>query len=392
MGAVALTSTGRIGSEAHKARTAAASAFVIHAVVSGSWAPRLPAIKGELALSDGELGTALAGMTVGLLIGTRFAGRLSDRFSSRSVIRVGLPLFCLSLVGPGVAQNGSTLFVALVVMGLLAGALDVAINSQGVDVERALARPAMAGLHGAWSVGLGIGAATAVLAAAIGLPPAASFVIIGAPLALASVLVTRRLLPALPSDATGAREPVPPWSRRLVLLGLIAFCALVGEGAAADWAAVYLSQQHGVDAGVAALAFLGFATGMALVRFVSDPLRARFGPVNLIRTTTALAAAALVIGLGLDTPASVIAAFTLLGIGMGPVVPIVFAAAGHLSAVATGRLVSRVATMGYVGAVIGPVVIGWIGEAIGLRSALLLPALLALAITVLAGPAMSRSG
>jgi MFS family permease len=373
------------------ARRATANAFVIHAVITGSWAPRLPAIKTELALSDGELGSALAGMALGLLIGTRAAGRLADRFSSRSVIRLGLPAFCLVLVGPAVAWSGATLFASLLVMGLAAGALDVALNSQGVDVERGLDRPVMARLHGVWSVGLGIGAGTAALAAGVGLAPAPSFLIVGWLLAVVSVAATTHLMPASAAGSTEADERVPPWSLRLLLMGLIAFCALVGEGAAADWAAVYLAQHHGASPGLAAVSFLGFAVGMAAVRFISDPLQSRFGPAAVVRAATLAAAAGLAIGLGVDTPAALIAAFTLLGVGMGPVVPIVFAAAGHLSVIATGRLVSRVATMGYIGAVAGPVIIGWMGEAVGLRSALLLPALLALAIAVLAGPALSSA-
>ena len=50
-------------------RAAVSAAFLIHSTVSGTWAPRLPAIKESLGLSDGELGTALVGLAIGLLVG-----------------------------------------------------------------------------------------------------------------------------------------------------------------------------------------------------------------------------------------------------------------------------------------------------------------------------------
>jgi MFS family permease len=373
-----------------QARRSLASAFVIHAIVSGTWAPRLPAIKADLGLGDGELGTALAGMALGLLLGTRIAGGLADRYSSRRVIRLGLPLLSGCLILPALAWSGATLFVALFVLGVASGALDVAINSHGVDVERAFGRPILGGLHGFWSVGLGLGAGGAALAAAAGISPEASFLIVAGMLVPVAVVATAALLPGGTRESAGAAESraAVRWSLPLLLLGVIAFCAFVGEGAAADWSAVYLVQQRGVDPGTAATGFLGFAVGMALARFASDRLRTRFGAVSLVRAGSTLAACGLAGGLAIDAPAAVIAGFTLLGIGLALVVPIVFAAAGHLRREATGRLVGRVATLGYVGSVIGPVIIGWLSDDVGLRTALLLPVLLALLIAALAGPAL----
>src|SRR5215218_8470866 len=104
------------------------AAFLIHSTVSGTWAPRLPAIKDSLSLSDGELGTALVGVAIGLLLGTRSAGSPVDRFGSRPLMRVGFPLMGATVVLPGLAENGVTLFVSLLVLGFASGFLDVAMN------------------------------------------------------------------------------------------------------------------------------------------------------------------------------------------------------------------------------------------------------------------------
>ena len=129
-------------------RVAVSAAFLIHSTVSGTWAPRLPAIKESLGLSDGELGTALVGLAIGLVVGTRLAGAPVDRFGSRPVMRVGFPLLAATLVLPGLADSLVTLLLSLFVLGLASGALDVAMNAQGIEVERHLGRRSCPGCTG----------------------------------------------------------------------------------------------------------------------------------------------------------------------------------------------------------------------------------------------------
>jgi MFS family permease len=373
-------------------RLAVAAAFLIHATVSGTWAPRLPAIKESLELSDGELGTALVGLAIGLLVGTRLAGAPVDRFGSRPVMRAGFPLLAATLVLPGLAGSILTLFLALFVLGVASGALDVAMNAQGIEVERHVGRPILSGLHGLWSIGLGIGAGLAALAAAVKADPLEHFAVVAALLAVASLVFMRGLL-AVPRAApdTPEREHLPArWTPALVLLGVIAFCSFVGEGAASDWSAVYMTQELGASEALGAVAFAAFAVTMAIARFAADPLRGRLGNVALVRGGSLIAAAGLGLGLLAHEPAAAIAGFALLGLGLAPVVPIAFSAAGDLDPLATGRLVGRVATLGYVGSVAGPIVIGWLAEATSLRASLGLVVLLALAIAACARAADAR--
>jgi MFS family permease len=309
-----------------------------------------------------------------------------DRFGSRPVMRVGFPLLAATLVLPGLADSLVTLLLSLFVLGLASGALDVAMNAQGIEVERQLGRPILSGLHGLWSVGLGMGAGLAALAAAMDVDPLEQFAVVAAVLVVASLVFLRGLLPARhvttgePSDSTPVYWTVP-----LVLLGVIAFCSFVGEGSASDWSAVYMTQELGTSQALGAVAFAAFAVTMATARFVVDPLRGRLGNVVLVRGGSLIAAAGLGLALLVHEPAAAIAGFALLGLGLAPVVPIAFSAAGDLDARATGRLVGRVATLGYVGSVAGPIMIGWLAEASSLRASLGLVVLLALLIAVSAG-------
>ena len=369
-------------------RAAVAAAFLIHSTVSGTWAPRLPAIKESLGLSDGELGTALVGLAIGLVVGTRVAGAPIDRFGSRPVMRAGFPLLAATLLLPGLAGNGVTLFLALLVLGVASGALDVAMNAQGIEVERVLGRPILSGLHGLWSLGLGLGAGGAALAAAAEIDPLPHFAIVAAVLAAASAVLLRGLLSAehhVREDHEREERVAVPWTLPLLLLGVIAFCSFVGEGSASDWSAVYMTQELGTSAALGALAFAAFAVTMAAARFAADPLRVRWGNVALARGGSLVAAAGMALGLVVHEPAAAIAGFALLGLGLAAVVPIAFSAAGELDPRATGRLVGRVATLGYVGSVAGPIAIGWLAEATSLRAALGLVVVLALVIAVSAG-------
>ena len=374
-------------------RAAVSAAFLIHSTVSGTWAPRLPAIKESLDLSDGELGTALVGLAIGLLVGTRLAGAPVDRFGSRPVMRAGFPLLAATLVLPGLANSIVSLFLSLFVLGLVSGALDVAMNAQGIEVERHLGRPILSGLHGLWSIGLGIGAGVAALAAAVDADPLEHFAVVAAVLAVASLVFMRGLLAAQrPAQGEPQEERVNVrWTTALVLLGVIAFCSFVGEGSASDWSAVYMTQELSASDVLGAVAFGAFAVTMAIARFAADPLRARLGNVALARGGSLIAAAGLGLGLLVHEPAAAIAGFALLGLGLAPVVPIAFSAAGDLDPRATGRLVGRVATLGYVGSVAGPIMIGWLAEATSLRAALGLVVLLALVIVACAEAADPRS-
>jgi MFS family permease len=179
------------------------------------------------------------------------------------------------------------------------------------------------------------------------------------------------------------------WTIPLALLGLITFCSFVGEGSASDWSAVYMTQELGSSQALGALAFAAFAVTMATMRFLADSLRGRYGKVTLVRAGSLVAAAGMAFGLLVHEPAAAIVGFALLGLGLAAVVPVAFRAAGDLDPRATGRLVGRVATVGYVGTVVGPIAIGWLAQATSLRSALGLVVVLAVTIAAVSGRALA---
>jgi MFS family permease len=374
-------------------------AFLVHGAVIANWVPRVPAVKATLGVSDGPLGLAMLGLGVGAAAALLVAGRVVARFGSRPVVRVSGVAVCASLVGPGLAGNLPMLALTLALVGAASGLLDVAMNAHGSLVERGYGRSVMASLHGLWSVGGLLGAVTGGLAARAGWSPARHFTVAALCLGAAVLVGTRRLYPAA-DDAAPTRRATPcpaaagaaagaagrgrgvPWSRALVVLGVVGFSSFFGEGAAHDWSAVYLHDVLGTSPGMAAAGFAAFSLAMAAVRFGGDRLSARFGPVRLVSASGLVAATGFGLGLLAHQPAAGVAGFALLGAGLACVVPITFSAAGHLGGALAGVAISRVAAISYLATFVGPPVIGLVADLAGLSVALAIPVVLAGVVTL----------
>ncbi|WP_119729494.1 MFS transporter [Thermomonospora amylolytica] len=380
------------------ARAAVRTTFCVHGLVSAAWVARIPQIKAELGLTEGALGLALLGSPVGVVIAVRFTGRIAARWGSGPATRASGVAAALALVPLGLAGNLGALTAALAVLGLALGVLDVAMNAQAVAVERREGRPLMSGMHGAWSIGALCGALTGSWAAHLHVPVPVHLGGAGAALALAALLCTRGLLDgaaerlAFADDADegeGGRDGGALRSARwsLLLLGVIGLCSFLGEGAMADWTAVYLRETLGTGAGFAGLGYAGCAVAMAAARLAGDRVIAAVGPVRVLRTGGLLAAAALGAGLLSGDPVVSVIGFTLYGLGVAVVAPVTFGAAGNLPGVPAATGISWVTSIGYTGFLAGPPVIGFVAQGIGLTWALAVPVALALLITALAGAA-----
>jgi MFS family permease len=371
-------------------RSSTAAVFLVHAGIAGTLAPRIPAIKTNLDLGDGGLGVALTGFAVALFLGTRVAARMVDSFGSRRVVEVGLPLFAVCLAGPALAGDLVTLTVALVPFGIAAGLVDVAMNAQAVEVERALARPIMGSIHGFWSVGLLASSGVTAGIAAAGVSVRTNLLVAGCVFVVLGLLAPRGLLRGRRTAAPARGRGGGPIAVTVIALGVIGFCSFLGEGAAADWSGVYLNEDAGSSAGLAAFAFTAFAIGMVLSRFCADGLSARFGPVVVVRVGGILAGVGLILGLAIVEVPAVLVAFLFLGLGLAPIVPTAFSAAGNVGSGA--RALGWVVTMSYVGSVLGPAAIGAVAHGVGLRWGMAIPAALALVAAALAGFTRTAAG
>jgi MFS family permease len=360
------------------------TAFGVHAVLVGTWAGRVPAIKHGLHLTDGRLAIALFGMAAGTLAGSWAGGYLARRPGAAAVVRAGIPAMAAALVLTALAGSLAALTAAAVCFGTIGAMVDVAMNALAVAVERDRRRPQMSGFHGYWSVGLLAGALVASVAAAAGIRPSVQFAVVGA----AVVIGSARALAHAPAAATAPPAPRhagrAPWTAGLVALGLIAFCSFFVEGTATDWSAVYLHDRAGAGAALAAAAIAGYSLAMAAARLVGDRVVARLGRAGTARRASLVAAAGLGLALAVPVPAAGVAGFALMGAGMAPIVPAALSAAGA-SGHGVESAISRVLLLGYTGSIAGPAAIGVVAGAATLRAALLIPLGLILCIGLTAG-------
>jgi len=170
----------------------------------------------------------------------------------------------------------------------------------------------------------------------------------------------------------------------ILMLGAAGLCALLAEGAAADWSAVYLRDNLGTSAGFAAAGFAAFSVAMAAGRLFGDRLAARFGPVRLVRYGGLVAAIGLAAGLISGQPAVAVAGFAVLGAGLSSMAPQIFLAGGQADPARPGHGLARVVGVSYLGMVGGPAVIGGAASLVGLPLALAIPVVLALCVAALA--------
>ena len=382
---VGRTSEGR----ARRARIGAGACFLFTGVVSASWASRVPAIKDGLGLREGEFAIALLGLEAGAVLGLQLGGLVVPRTGSRGALVVSLVAFSWSLLLPAHAPSLFVLAASLFSFAALNSVVDVAMNAQGVTVGRLMGRPVLSGLHAMHSLGGVFGAGGGALAARLGAAPPTHFLVCAAVAVAAGLIAWPLLLPSR-ADAegpgkkasrwdSGLRRWFGGWTAPVVLLGALAFCFTLGEGAGLNWSAVYVAEVLGGTEALGAIGLGVFLGAVTLGRLAGDRLVSRFGAVRVFR------AGALVAGLGfggallVDSPAAGLVGLGLLGAGIANALPLAIAAGGKAPGETPATAAARVSTLGYLGSFVGPALVGGLASVSSLPLALGLPAVLVLA-------------
>lgn len=358
--------------------------FFTYSFSISSWLIRIPDIQESLALEPAMLAICLIGIPVGLVISMAFSGVVVERFGPRNAFRYGFWFFAVALLLPGLASNALWLFLALVLLGLTMGPVEVGVNVAADRIGVALGRTIMSRCHGFWSLGLMSGGALGSLAAAYGLEPHIHMALVAVFVLIVSQVLAMRLPAALSGngvDPHAEKAPVfvlPP--RNLVLLCLFGFGMLMVEGAITDWSAIYLRDVFGAVPPVTGFAFTVFGFVMAAGRLAGDYLSMRFGPVTIARVCCAFGLAGLALMIFATSAAMVIAGAACAGFGVSIIFPLaVTAAAGREGSPAVN--VAALSLLSFTGFLIGPPIIGFVTELFGLRAGmgfLLVPALMSL--------------
>jgi MFS family permease len=353
-----------------RARAATAVVFFVTGFVVAAWATRIPAVQDRLGLSPGTFALAVAGLEAGALAGLPAGGVLVARLGSRPCLRLGFAVYPTALLGVALAPGLAWLTAALAVMAAANSVVDVAMNAQGVELERRYRRPILSGLHAAHPMGMLAGGLAGTAAAAAGLA------------------ATRHLAvePRQPGQALLARP-----GGRLLLLGTIAFCAFLLDGAASNWSAAHLHDEHAASPALAAAGFSAFTAALALARLAGDRLIARLGRLRVVQASGLLAATGATVVATASTAPLALLGWATLGAGLATIAPAVLGAAPTASQLPPPVAIAAVTTLGYLGSFTGPPLVGVLAELTGLSTALALLVAAAILPVLLARRALSRA-
>jgi len=333
-----------------------------------TWGVHVPTVKAHYGLDEQQLAMAMLAAGVGSLAGLNQAGRAVARLGPRGVCLSTGPACCIAIACLITGSHIATLLALMLVFGLLISLLDVAINAEASEIERLCGGHVMSGFHGMFSLGGMVGAGLGSAATALGLS-AQQHLLFAAGLSLPTLVVgSLFMLPVEPpAEGAGTRARLPRAQRSaLMLIGTLAALGLITEGAMYDWSVLYMKQERGSDAGTAALAYAAFSAAMAAGRFGGDWVRARWSPVTVMRWSGALAAVGMTGVLLMPWPIASLLTFSIVGLGLANVVPVLFSAASRQPDVPPAHGIAAVSSMGWLGMMAGPPLIGVVAHAVSL--------------------------
>nr|WP_236655299.1 MFS transporter [Streptacidiphilus carbonis] len=363
--------------------------FALDGFLFAGWVVRIPAIKAAVHASPGELGLALLCVSAGAVLVMTGVGRLCLRFGNHPVTVASAVLLCVSVALPPQAHTVWSLGGVLLLFGAGYGAMNVGINSAAVDLIAAARRPVMPAFHAAYSLGGLIGASLGGLLATqlsparhLGLMAVFGLVVTvlaGVPLIRHRVTVPEEepaptASAAAPSTAAPSAAAVRGPMLLVLLLGVVALCDAYGEGALADWGTLHLSADLHATASVAAGGFAAYSLAMTAGRLSGTRLVERFGPTRVLVTGAGVACGGMLVAALSPWLPLVLAGFLLVGLGLANIFPLAIDRAGALNG---PKGVATASMLGYGGMVLGPPIIGFLAQGVGLPTALVSVAVLA---------------
>jgi|SRR6185312_2219245 len=367
-------------------RVAVGSLFFLAGLCFASWASRIATVQQTMGLSDAGLGAVLFALPVGLMFSLPFSGWVIPKAGSKKVLLIAILVYSCCLVSLGLAQNTFQLVICLLCYGFASNTVNISVNTQAVAAEGMHSRPIMASFHGLWSLAGFTGAGIGTFMIGRGIDPLHHFIIIMGivvvGVAIASKYLYKDDAKKLPSD------PLPFLSRiRLIIplltLGSIAFCSMICEGAMFDWSVIYFKKVLLAPITLQGAGFTAFMLTMAGGRFIADWFAHRFGLTRTLQISGALIATGLLIAVIFPHFYTAMAGFLLVGAGVSSVVPMVYSAAGKSKTMSPGVALAAVSTIGFIGFLVGPPLIGFIAGLATLRASFVFIAVMGASVVIL---------
>lgn len=363
-------------------RIAIGGAFFLYGNCFASWASRIPDIKNTLQLSEAQLGVVLFALPIGTLASLPLSGWIVGTLGSKRIAIVAITLYALLLTGIGYWDSMAALMINLICFGAAGNLLNIAVNTQAVALGKHYEKPIMGAFHGMWSIAGFVGAGFGALMIDRHINPLHHFMLVSAVTIVMAIAMAPRLIPH--GQVEQKKEPLFALpDKPLAILGIIAFCAMIGEGALYDWCGIYMRDVVKTEPRLVGYGLSAFLFSMAAGRFISDWTVKRFGARTTLIMSGAINSIGLLVAVIHPVFNTVLFAFFLAGVGTSAIVPLVYSLAGRSGRLSPGAALAAVTTIGFCGFLIGPPLIGFIAEFAGLRTAYMLIATMGLTIILL---------
>lgn len=353
-------------------------------LIFSSWASRIPTIKKSLGISEGELGSLLLVMPVGEIATLALVGKLVATYGSKNIFNVGILCYAMMLVVIPFANSFWSLAVVLTLFGICSNTCNIAINTQGVDVEKIYNRSIMSSFHGAWSLAGFIGALIGLIIMSLQVDIITHFVLIFIIILLLFFTQKKFLLDYKPVEGDKEKGFVKP-DKVLIQLGIIGFLGMATEGTMFDWSGVYFHEIVKAPEKWTTLGYAAFMVTMASGRFVGDRFIERFGKQRILQFSGILMGSGLLISVFFPSLIVCTMAFMLVGLGVACTVPTVYSVAGQHKTINSGVALAMVSSISFLGFLMGPPLIGYIAELFDLRYSYALFAIFGFILSAMVG-------
>lgn len=353
-------------SELRKYRLALCFFFLLSGVRNASWASRIPDFQKQLHLSPATLGMVLFALPIGSVTGLPISGSLVAKFGSRKIMLLSLLLIPVSLIGLGLVNNIYSLAIQLFIFGLTANLMNITINTQAVTLEILYKRSIMTSFHGLWSSGCLLGALIGTLMINLHQSPLQHYIWISS-IGLVSGWIIHSYTIKKENNSPSKRKIFVKPDLYLMIIGSIAFGSMVCEGTMFDWSGIYFIQDVHVSANFQAFGYIAFMSTMATGRFLGDTFITKYGSKKVLRTSGIIIASGLLLAVIFPYFITATIGFLLVGFGVSSVVPMCYAMAGKSKKLAPSLAIASVSSIGYIGFLMGPPLIGFLAQAVSLR-------------------------
>lgn len=364
-------------------RIAVGCLFFMMGLCFATWASRIPTIQQRLHLSDAALGAVLFALPVGSMLSLPFCGWMVTKFGSKRVVTNAVILYSILLIGLGFSKSLPQLVITLILFGAAGNTSNIAVNTQAVGVEARYGRSIMASFHGLWSLAGFTASGIGNFMIGRNIVPSNHFLIITAFILCGVAISFHYLLPAEDTKPEKARL-FPKMNKSLLTLGVITFCSMICEGTMFDWSGIYFKKIVKADQEWIGVGLWAFMCTMATGRFVADRVAHKIGFKRTVQGSGVLIATGLAIAVLLPYLATAIVGFLLVGFGVSSVVPLVYSEAGKSKTIAPGLALAAVSSIGFLGFLIGPPLIGIVAGLAGLQVSFTLIAMMGLCVAVAA--------